>query len=65
VRVEGDFSGDPAVSDDVEYHVELTADASPERLRELVEHVDEIAEIPNSLRRGTAVRLGSVELEPG
>ena len=59
VTVRGDFSGDPAVSTDVEYDVEIEGDATPDRLRELVQHVDAIAEIPNSLRRGTRVRLGS------
>ncbi|HET7743890.1 MAG TPA: OsmC family protein [Gaiellaceae bacterium] len=62
VRVQGGFSGAPQVSDDVAYHVELVGDAPADRLRELIEHVDRIAEIPNSLRRGTAVRLGSVEV---
>ena len=33
------------------------ADAPAERLAELVALVDPIAEIPNSLRAGTAVRL--------
>jgi uncharacterized OsmC-like protein len=59
VVVRGDFSGDPAVSSDVSYDVELDGRASPGELRALVERVDEIAEIPNSLRHGTAVRLGS------
>lgn len=62
IRVVGDFSGDPLISDDVEYHVEVAGDAPADRLRELTEHVDRIAEIPNSLRRGTAVRLGSVQV---
>ncbi|HSB39791.1 MAG TPA: OsmC family protein [Gaiellaceae bacterium] len=57
VRVRGDFSGDPPVSEPVEYEVELEGDAPPERLDELVERVDRIAEIPNSLRNGTPVRL--------
>jgi len=61
VTVRGDFAGDPAVSTEVTYDVSLSGDETPERLRELVEHVDAIAEIPNSLRRGTAVRLGSVD----
>ena len=60
VPVRGDFSGDPAVSDEISYDVEIDGDASPEGLTALVRHVDEIAEIPNSLRRGTAVRLGSI-----
>jgi uncharacterized OsmC-like protein len=57
VRVRGDFSGDPAVSEAVEYEVELEGDAPRERLDDLVERVDRIAEIPNSLRNGTDVRL--------
>ena len=58
VRVRGEFGGDPAKSSEVEYDVELEGDAPAEQLEALVERVDEIAEIPNSLRRGTAVRLG-------
>ncbi|MFO0583511.1 MAG: OsmC family protein [Anaeromyxobacter sp.] len=57
VTAGGDFSGDPAVSGGVTYAVELTGDADEARLRALVERVDAIAEIPNSLRRGTPVRL--------
>src|SRR3954453_7173784 len=60
VTVRGDFGGDPAVSQEITYDVEIEGDAPPERLEELVAHVDRIAEIPNSLRLGTAVRLGSV-----
>ncbi|MFT3916670.1 MAG: OsmC family protein [Anaeromyxobacteraceae bacterium] len=59
VTASGEFSGDPAVSGGVTYAVELTGDADEARLRALVERVDAIAEIPNSLRRGTAVRLGA------
>jgi putative redox protein len=57
VRVNGDFSGDPAVSTPISYTVEISGDAPEDRLRELVAHVDRIAEIPNSLRGGTEVRL--------
>ena len=57
VKVGGDFVGEPAVSDEILYEVEVEGDAPQERLRVLVDHVDEIAEIPNSLRRGTRVRL--------
>jgi putative redox protein len=65
VVVRGDFSGVPAVSTDVEYDVEIEGDATPDRLRELVEHVDRIAEIPNSLRRGTRVRLAGATAATG
>jgi uncharacterized OsmC-like protein len=63
VRVRGDFTGDPAVSSEVEYDVEVEGDAPRDRLEALIKRVDEIAEIPNSLRRGTAVRLGGVRVQ--
>lgn len=66
VLVRGDFSGDPAVSTEVVYDVELEGDATHDELRALIEHVDAIAEIPNSLRRGTVVRLGDARVHgPG
>jgi putative redox protein len=64
VLVSGDFSGEPAMSDDVSYEVEISGDGSREQLEELVAHVDAIAEIPNSVRRGTAVKLTSVRIVP-
>jgi putative redox protein len=63
VRVVGEFEGDPAVSQDVSYDVEVAGEASHEQLEELVSHVDAIAEIPNSVRRGTPVKLRHVEID--
>lgn len=60
VTVEGDFAGSPAVSTPVAYRVEISGDAEDDALRELVERVDRIAEIPNSLRGGTPVALSGV-----
>jgi putative redox protein len=57
VTARSDYAGDPPVSAPIEYEVELEGDAPEEALRELVERVDRIAEIPGSLRRGTEVRL--------
>ena len=57
VVADSDYVGDPATSTAIEYEVELSGDASPEALADLVAYVDEIAEIPNSIRRGTEVRL--------
>ena len=57
VRVAGDFVGEPAVSSEITYEVELNGDADEEALRGLIDHVDRVAEIPNSLRSGTAVTL--------
>jgi putative redox protein len=59
VRVRGDFSGDPPVSEAIEYEVEIAGDAPSERLEAPVALVDRVAEIPNSLRRGTPVRLAT------
>ncbi len=60
VVVRGDFSGDPAVSTPIEYELELNGEAPAEALRALARRVDEIAEIPNSLRGATPVALGAV-----
>jgi len=62
VMVHGEFGGHPAVSGEVSYEVEVAGDASRERLEELVSRVDAIAEIPNSVRRGTKVKLTGVRI---
>jgi putative redox protein len=48
------------VSEPIRYHVEVTSSSDANLVRELVELVDRIAEIPNSLRQGTQVSLGEV-----
>ena len=63
VKVSGDFVGEPAVSDEIRYEVEVAGDATEDRLRALIDQVDEIAEIPNSLRQGTQVRLVGAKVE--
>ena len=57
VRVSSDYVGDPAVSTPITYTVSVDSDAPPEEIERLIAHVDRIAEIPNSLRAGTEVRL--------
>jgi putative redox protein len=64
VRARGDFTGDPAVSTEITYEVDVEGDAPAERLRALVDDVDRIAEIPNSLRDGTRVRLAGTNAVP-
>ena len=59
VRVVADstYAGSLATSSPIEYEVELSGDPSPEALANLVTYLDEIAEIPSSIRRGTEVWL--------
>jgi putative redox protein len=57
ITADGQYGGSPAVSTGISYSVEIEGRAPEEDLRSLVSHVDEIAEIPSSLRRGTRVRL--------
>jgi len=62
VTADADYTGDPPVSTPIEYHLELEGDAPEDDLRSLAQLVDRIAEIPNSLRSGTEVRLGSLAI---
>jgi putative redox protein len=62
ITADGGYAGQPAVSTGISYSVEIEGPAAEEDLRSLVRHVDEIAEIPNSLRRGTQVRLHRAEV---
>lgn len=65
VTVYGEFDGEPMVSGDIRYEVEVAGDASEERLRAFVARVDEIAEISISLPQGTPVRLAGTRVGPG
>jgi uncharacterized OsmC-like protein len=57
VSVTSDYIGSPAVSTPIEFDVELDGDAAQADLDALLDYVDTIAEIPNSIRNGTPVRL--------
>ena len=63
VTAGGDYGGEPVASTGITYRVEVSGDGTdPDGLRELVHLVDRIAEIPNSLRRGTDVLLTEVTI---
>jgi uncharacterized OsmC-like protein len=62
ITAQGEFTGTPPTSSGIAYSVEVWGDAPAVALRELVARVDAIAEIPNSLRQGTAVRLGEARV---
>ena len=61
VTVSGEFTDDLNVSSEIEYEVALSGDVPDDELKKLARHVDEIAEIPNSLRAGTKVVLKTVK----
>ncbi len=64
ITADGEYSGQPAVSTGITYSVEIEGGAPEEDLQSVVRHVDEIAEIPNSLRKGTQVRLAHAVVGP-
>jgi organic hydroperoxide reductase OsmC/OhrA len=64
VMVHADWAGDPVRAQNVRFDVSVEADASQEKIVELIRHTDRVAEIPNSLRLGTEVKLGDVEAIP-
>jgi hypothetical protein len=63
VEVDGDFPGVGAPSTPVTVTVDLAGDAPVERLRALVDHVTEIAEIPLSMRDTTPVTVSMRRVE--
>lgn len=57
VGADGGFTADPCESTGIDYWIDIEGDASEHELNELVEHVEQIAEIPSALRRGGAAQL--------
>jgi uncharacterized OsmC-like protein len=57
VDVEGDFEGPGKPAANIIYRAKIDADASEEKIRELLRHTDTVAEIHNTLRVGTSVTL--------
>jgi len=62
VDVEGEFdgiAGHPA--ENVIYHVMIKAEASEAEIIELMKHTDTVAEIQNTVRQLTNVKLGNIQ----
>jgi uncharacterized OsmC-like protein len=57
VEVDGDFEAEGKPASNIVYRAKIDADASEERIRELMLYIDSIAEIQNTLRVGTPVKL--------
>ena len=61
VTVNADWAGDPVRAQNVAFSVVVEADASESDILDLIRHTDRVAEIPNSLRLGTEVKLTEVK----
>ena len=57
VEVEGDFEAPGKPATNIVYRAKVTADASEEKIRELMLHTDAMTEIQNTLRLGTPVKF--------
>ena len=62
VAVEGDFGAEGEAAKNVTYRARVTAHAREEAIRNLMEHTDQVAEIQNTLRIETPVRLSQLEI---
>jgi hypothetical protein len=64
VRAVGGFDPDTWKSTGIEYSVELRSPASVDKLGQLLNKVDTVAEIPRALRSGTTVHRVRLHEEP-
>jgi organic hydroperoxide reductase OsmC/OhrA len=62
VEGDGDFGVDGEPAQKVAYRAKVTAAASEDAIRDLMQHTDPMAEIQNTLRVGTPVALSRVEV---
>jgi organic hydroperoxide reductase OsmC/OhrA len=61
VDVSGEFGGVGEPAKNVSYRARVEAEASQEDIRALITHTDQVAEIQNTLRSLTPVRLDQIE----
>ena len=61
VVVECDWTGDPMRAQNIAVSTRVEADASEDEILDLIQHVDGIAEIHNTLRQGANVELVEAE----
>jgi organic hydroperoxide reductase OsmC/OhrA len=57
VDVQADWGGEPVRAQNVTYSTRIEAEASRADILALIEQTDRVAEIPNSLKLGTPVKL--------
>jgi uncharacterized OsmC-like protein len=62
VHVEGDFEREGGPATNITYSARVKADASKEDILDLMQHTDQMAEVQNTLRIATPVKLSSCEV---
>jgi hypothetical protein len=63
VTVEGDFGAPGEPARNVIYRARVTARASDEAIRSLMQQTDQVAEIQNTLRSATPIILTQIETD--
>lgn len=63
VTTEGDFGGEGKPATNVTYSATVYAQAAEDDITDLMKHTDRVAEIQNTLRTGTPVKLNRVEVK--
>jgi uncharacterized OsmC-like protein len=64
VEVQADWGGEPVRAQNVSFSASVEAEATEQEILELVQHTDRVAEIHNSLRFGTPIRLAGAKAIP-
>jgi organic hydroperoxide reductase OsmC/OhrA len=62
VEVTGEFGAEGEPASDITYNAKVTSLASEDQIRDLMRHTDSMAEVHNTLRSGTQVRLQKIEV---
>lgn len=65
IIVNGDWAGEPMQARNIRYDVKLESSAPRQEVEDLIRSVDQAADIPQSLRAGTAVKLNSIDVLKG
>lgn len=64
VEVQADWGGEPVRAQNVSFSASVEAEATEQEILELVQHTDRVAEVHNSLRFGTPIRLAVANAIP-
>jgi organic hydroperoxide reductase OsmC/OhrA len=62
VEVSGDFTAAGSPGENIRYRARVITNSPKDQVRRLMEHTDVIAEVQQTVRRQTAVRLESLEI---